>query len=197
MAVLIPGKLVYLATPHTASTSTNWALSELPGALSSSSASVGLDTSPLRVLHHATREEILPHCKGGELFISTHRHPADLVVTWYLRQKKHLEERVLNREVSMEEFVEGIDDAMLNSAPYYIREGKMFWHDADKWLYYDKLRDQLNDILRSLNLPTVALPRLNVTKGRAAVWKAYYTDKALDALRRRFWKEAKRFGYEL
>lgn len=78
MCVLIPGKLLYLFHPRTASISTAKALAKYPHAIRND-------------CHHATLEkakQLLPY--DGEPVICTIRNPYDLAVSWWYLSKSRL-----------------------------------------------------------------------------------------------------------
>jgi hypothetical protein len=184
MAVLIPGKLVYLATPHTASMSTTKTLATLPGALS---------RPKLPVTHHASRKDVEPHMTGTELVVTTVRNPCDLVVTWWLRQQVAAK-RYIGPDVTFEQFVSRVDEVIGVSGPYFCKDGKIFWHDCDHALKYENLAKELNEMLVRLDLPTVTLVRENVTPNKKP-WMEYYNEKTLAIVRERFKEEIAQYGY--
>ena len=199
MAVLVPGKFIYLATPHTASIATTEALAQqLDGALASNiSKLTDLDPCLPRNTHHATCEtvrKLSPELfQGTEVAITTIRNPCDLIVTWWLRQRNGISEK-MGREIPFEEYVQICDET--TSGGPYIRDGKIFWQDFDSYLRYETLQSDLNNFLIGLTLPTVELKPVNVTADKRD-WRTYYDDKTIAVVVERFGEEAQQFGYDL
>jgi len=115
VAVLFPGKFIYLATHHTASIATVRALAVLPGAVVS-------DLNEVKDLqfehtfpggtHHSTLEDLKkqrPEYIGNETSVTTIRNPYDLLVTWWLRQRRNLI-KTWGHEPTFREYVEGGDE---------------------------------------------------------------------------------------
>ena len=87
MAVIVPGKFIYLATPHTASIATTLTLHQLDGARTTQLNELkDCDNLLPRNTHHATYQIMqtrFPELfQGKEVAITTIRHPCDLIVTW-------------------------------------------------------------------------------------------------------------------
>ncbi len=198
MAVLVPGKFIYLATPHTASIATTQALAQqLDGAIASEINELkDFDHLLPRNTHHATHQtvrKISPELfHGNEVAITTIRHPCDLIVTWWLRQRDVIA-KSLGREISFAEFVRTCDET--TPGPY-IKNGKIFWQDFDSYLRYETLQSDLDAFLIGLALPTVTLKPANVT-GNKRDWPTYYNDEITTVVIERFGEEARNFGYDL
>ena len=205
MAVLLPGKFVYLALPHTATCATMRAIYHgIDGTFVSDVNEVG-DVDPERRLevqgnrfrtHHSTREELealRPELfKGSEVSFSTVRHPCDLLVTWWLRQRKTIAIRLKVSEPTLLEYIELVEEGTPGGP--YIKDGLMYWMETDIYLHYETLQEDLNDFLELHGLPKVELERLNVTKNKRP-WLDYYDEGSFDLVRRRFGEEAELFGY--
>ena len=205
MAVLLPGKFLYLGLPHTATCATMRALYHgIPGCYVSGVNEVG-KVPPEHLLcaghngstHHLPKEEIerrRPELfQGGEISVSTVRHPYDLVATWWVRQETSFRRHSGVDDLTFAKFVELVDDSI--AAPY-IKNGRMFWMRAEHYLRYESLQADLDRFLEGLGLPSVQLERVNVSKKKRD-WKSYYTEEIRETVRRRFGEDAKRFGYEL
>jgi hypothetical protein len=190
MAVLIPGKLVYLATPHTASIATAAGLSNLPGARATTRK--GNVSEVLPVTHHASRKDVEPYMTGSELVVTTVRNPCDLVVTWWLRQQPAVK-KYIGEDATFEQFVSRVDEVIGVSGPF-LKDGKIFWHDCDTIIKYENLVEELNALLVCLDLPTVSLSLINVTKGKKS-WIEYYNEQTLAIVRERFKEEIFQYGY--
>ena len=127
MSVLIPGKLLYLATPRTASVATCEALATLPNAIKPRN-------------HHAELDDFPEY--GGELIITTVRNHWDTVATWWL----------LNlRRISLYNFIDQYNHS------HYARDNKLFWlHEkvVQRVLKYENLEIDLADVLgQEIKLP--------------------------------------------
>lgn len=195
MAVLIPGRLLFLRTQHTASTAVMRALMEVPGAVS---------VSP----GHVTWGEI---CSGGqgvyvetggpnrgpdprkvmdgkELRVTTQRNPYDLIASWYERTKYR------HQGCSMVEFVSDLDVR----APQYLKDGKILWHndDAQVVMRYEYLRDDFENLLVALDLPWNEIAVVNSTPGKKK-WESYFDQESLAVVNDRFGDEIVDAGYLL
>ena len=192
MAVLIPGKLLYLATPHTASIATTHALATLPGA--ETSGLQGLDDISQRfwVSHHASFLDCESYLSGGEVVVTTVRNPLDMLVTYWLRQRSAAE-RYLGKDVTFSDFVKSVDRVV---GPTYIFNDQMFWHEVDRVLHYEHLDKELNALLGELDLPSVVLEPRNVTQGKKP-WRSYYDDVTLAVAKDRFKEEMEAYDYTL
>jgi hypothetical protein len=190
--VLFPGKLIYLALPHTASMVTVQTLVTLEGAL-------GQEVT--RVNHHATRAEARVKrpdlFSGDEVAVSVVRHPCDLLVTWWLRHLIRLSTHKKSpRPPTFEHFLKMPEEEISAYSPSYLKAGRMYWMDADEYLRYENLQEELNRTLNRFDLPSVALPRRNVTRNKRP-WQEYYDEDVFAAVRERFGDEAERFGYQI
>lgn len=166
MAVLIPNKLLFLANPRTASTAMTAALKHLPGAVWHG------------IKHHAPVEDIEQY--NGELTCTTVRNPWDTVATW----------NVLIRNKNFKKFINGCTHS------FYAKKDCLFWlhQDADVFLHYENLDEELNNLLVSLDLPTVTLQVKNVTKGKQP-WRTYYDEETFNIVKTRFQEEIEKYGY--
>lgn len=198
MAVLFPGKFIYLATPHTASIATTRALAEIDGAVVSDLNEVkDLDlkrTFP-KGTHHATLEDLRrmrpEYFTGGEITVTTIRNPYDLLVTWWLRQRENLIKK-WGHEPTFREYVEKADET--TSGGPYIRDGRIFWMDVNKHMRYERLQKDLNRFLRRHRLPEATLEKTNVTANKEP-YKTYYDPETRALAEQRFGEEASHFGY--
>jgi hypothetical protein len=219
MAVLFPGKFIYLATPHTATISTTEALSKIPGSIPTMVGPNNPVKKRLRGVvikdkayfdrntHHATKEELTKrygeYFKGNEQSVTVVRNPYDLVVTWWLRQKGGINRTLFKRfrdkahqfqkEPSFLEYLEVIDGK--TSGGPYIRNGKMFWMEATEYLRYENLNEELNIYLKKFGINPIDLPRRNVTDKRP--WRSYHTPETFRVINEKFGDEFTKFGYEI
>ena len=188
MAVVIPGKLIYLAQQNTGSMAVSAALKELGG----------LYVAP----GHVTYEEIKSGqawiespgaaergpspwlgMTGDELPVTTIRNPYDVITTWFVRSKYAGE---------FEEFVGGVGDRWKSA---YVTGHEIAWHPAARVrMRYETLETDFATMLRGLDLRPVELPRKNVTVGKRP-WASYYNQAALDIVNDRFGVEFAAMGY--
>lgn len=201
MAVLLPGKFIYLATPHTASCATTEALGmQLDNAIATHISNVMRKAKHVFPgagrTHHHTHQQMLdlyPEMfQGTEITCTTIRHPCDLIVTWWLRQRDVIAAG-LHRPILFPEFVRTCDE---KTPGPYLRDGKIFWQQADVYLRYETLQQDLNEFLTNLGLPHVTLKPVNVTADKRD-WRTYYDDQTIAVVVERFGKEAQEFGYEI
>lgn len=191
MAVIIPGKLVYLATPHTGSCATTIALSQLAGAYSSPL--IASAHRPVRALAHGTHHAAWADLcwlhgglmSGEEKRIFTVRNPYDLVVTWFLRVGYRMQAHTLA------DFLERVQERAL-PAPYLLNN-RMFWHEGEP-IRYEALQHELGGILQRIGLPPVTLPTINQT-ARKLDFTSYHTPRSLAIMRERWGKEIDAYGY--
>ncbi len=177
MAALLPGKFLYLATPHTASLATVRALTEqLPGCSEVLSASGRHRYGH----HHATRDEFeLP---GRELVWSVRREPRDVLVTCWLRYGG-----LSGHEETLEDFVRSW------GGPPFVVDGRFAWQDVDEWVEYEDIDAGINRLLARLGLPPVSVPRYNETPGKGP-WRERWTRAAQEAFEGRFGRSELRGG---
>lgn len=200
MAVLFPGKFIYLATPHTASISTTKALAGIEGSVASDLHELkDIDLGPRKFpggTHHAElfglQRQTPEYFTGREISVTTIRNPYDLIVTWWFRQRRNLIEE-WGREVTFREYVEIVDENTPGGP--YIRKGRIFWHKVDEILRYESLQEDLNRFLERFELPRVELVPANVTTDKGP-WQSHYDDGIRSIAERRFGQEAKEHGYE-
>ena len=170
MAILIPGKLLYLANPRTGSHSVHQALKNVPSALKNLS-------------HHAELHQIPNY--NGELAFTTIRNPYDALVTWWMRMSIHGERP----------FAEFIADFEGND---FIRHGRMFYQCVPgvEVTRYESLEEGVNEMLVRAGLDPVKLPLANRTL-RKQPWRTYYGAEEIAAANNRFSQEILALGYEL
>ncbi len=167
MAVLFRHKMLWLATPRTASTATCDALLRAGGK------QIGL--------HHDSLEQV--NRRHGEPVVTTIRNPYDILVTWWLSG---------NDPGPFPGFILGFKERN------FLRDGRLLYHapTADIVVRYENLDVELPAAFKKCGLESVALERVNVTKGKAN-WRRYYDADAIEAANRRFGAEIEQHGYEL
>lgn len=169
MAAILPGKFLYLATPHTASLATVRALTEqLPGCLEFLSSSGQHKYGH----HHATRNEF--QLLRDEVVWSVRREPRDVLVTCWLRYAG-----IGRPKETLEEFIREWDHAP------FIVDGQFAWHDVDEWVEYEDLDAGVNALLGRLGVDPVRIPQHNVTPHKG-LWEDHWTMRAEELFRGRF-----------
>ena len=171
MAVLIPGKLLYLCQPRTGSMATCTALMQLPGAIEPRN-------------HHISFAEVKEkHGYNGELILTTVRNHWDTTVSWWLLDARRL---------SLYNFCENYrhSHAMKNHKYWWLHE-KM----AQKILRYENLVQEINGILKALDLPSVNFVTVNATPEKRH-WKYHMSEEAFERTKTYFWEEIQLYGYD-
>lgn len=156
MATLIPGRLLYLAHCHVGSRSTEAALRERGGTMLRWSSRYVQDK-------HATRAQIAEHHELGDVpSICVVRDPWDMIVSWWWHRGEPGR--------TLEEFIRGHLIATIKAW-----HGSLFWHleAADYVLRWERLELELAELLPSLGVPPLALPRLGVSRGRPTAAEAF------------------------
>lgn len=199
MAVLLPGKFVFLAHPHTASSATVLALQDaFPEAFDLRPHHMSLsdlrpDGVPMEQISRArTRvwkrdrhlgdwspDAVRELLTGDEHVFSVIRNPYDFFASCYVRR---------GGGVPFEHFVRTF------SRDPYVRDGKIYYHlpDCHTMLKHEFLQAKLNGLLRELGLPRVYVERHNETKDKAP-WETYFTPEAYRIVNDRFGAEFSMF----
>jgi len=197
MAVLLPGKFIFLCTPHTGSMAVAYALKKIPGAINVQDKAWGVG-------HHATlaqvKEAAADKMSGNERVFAFVRNPYDVIVTWYLRERGRSREkylvRMLGHRPSLAEFIQ----AWVESQPdVYFHEGRIFYHaeDAGHVLRYERgLEREVNWMLRKLgDVPSVKIPVQNETPAKDH-WSTYFDADAYRVTNAAFQHEFVKYGYQ-
>lgn len=196
MAVVLPGSFIYLATMHTASMATASALKQIDGAFSAYDKRHGIG-------HHARLEDVKKVCgdrlTGTEVVFTTVRNPYDLLATWFVRNKGHLQMRMLEEihgeEGTFRQFLELW--LAMNQMPYML-DRRIFYHAEDSHyvLRFEALQANLDALMRKIPNapPRVALQLVNETPGRDH-WSTYYDDALYALVNENFKHEFVKFGY--
>ena len=196
MAVVLPGKFVYLATPHTGSMAVAAALKNINGAFSAYH-------KPRGIGHHATLKEVKRVCgdqlTGAEVVFTTIRNPYDVLATWYVRNEYHFQmrrlEEQLERELTIRDFLELW--LKLNTRPHLVN-GRIFYHalECQKVIRYENLQGELNALMRKIpGTPgSVPLERENPTPSKKH-WSLYFDDPTYAWINEHFQADFVDFGY--
>jgi len=177
MAYYVPGKFVYLATPHTASSSTitvfrKWERDR----------GFGREIKTHHILLPDIKKQLQedPHLPQitSEVVWTVLRNPYDLVVTWWFRRG------IPRGRSDFRSFASSWRDE-----PYVVN-GKMYFHlpDAKRILFYERLVEDLQKLARDLDLPTIELPMTNPTLDKKP-WQTYYNDTILGVVNERWGAE--------
>lgn len=169
MAVILPGKFLYLANPRTASTSTRIALGKLP------------EAKMLWPQHQLLHE---CHLYADEQPVTAVRNPYDVLATWFQLQVKYKDFVEFLRKFEHKQF-------LLGDPP------DLFWQCGEGFhiLRWETLQKDLDEFLAGWGLPSVEIPRENTTKDKKP-WQEYYTPEAFEAANERFGAILDRYGYE-
>jgi len=160
MALIVPGKVVYLCTPRTGSTSVQVALQDIyPEAIVTE--------------EHHTRygdEGVQNAIAGGEIVVSNTRCIFDVITSWYY----------LNREwwrYGMLDFI--------NQYRHTYFQDRIHFHleDCTQLINYYHFQRDFDILLECLDVTHYKLPYLNIT---AAKRKHIFTAEEIAAIRRRF-----------
>lgn len=201
MAVVLPGRFIFLATPYTASQAVVRALKELPGAFAAYDKRRGIG-------HHARLAQIKEVAKGrlmgNEQVIVAVRNPYDILVSWYLRNLTHLQMlhlckvKGIKGDPSLRDFVELWLDLDM---PPYLSGKRVFYHASDgghavsrKIVRYEDLDNNLNAALRACNVPHVKVGRENATPGKEH-WSSYYDTETYAFVNEHLRDDFVEFGY--
>jgi len=173
MAVLVPGKFLYLATPHTGSRSVAQALcDQIKEAVSLGE-------------HHSTLDQVADKLQGERLVTGV-RNPYDLFASWWTRTY------AASKWPSFHDFVRDWDD------PLYIKNGQIFYHwkPGVQILRFEELQKDFDTLLARYKLESIELPHINKTEGRAA-WMKFYDAESYALVNKRVRAEIVAFGYEI
>jgi len=187
MAVVLPGKFLYVANYHVASLATAQALDEQ------------IEETYRVGPHHASPDRLLKvrqdffvrqheHLEpgdvmdGSEVTVATVRNPYDWLVSCWLRRGGGVP------------FVQYVAELCETSPGAYVRNGKIFWHEADELLHWEHLPEELNAFLSRFGLSGMALPHKNQTAGKKP-WRGYYNVEIVGLVNRRFGADIERLGY--
>jgi len=191
MAVVLPGKFIFLAHPHTGSSAMMLGLQDtFPEAMDlrphhMTLADVHGKPGAVRIeqiQRQRTKiyDERRPHVgelpsklfQGNEHVFTIIRNPYDFLVSCYVRRGQGRQ---------FEDFVRSYDEDP------YIRNGRLYYHfdDCQTVLRHERLQRGLNALMMLLNLPTFELGRYNETKDKEP-WHTYFTPKAFEIVNERF-----------
>lgn len=188
MAVLIPGKLLFLAQQHTGSMAVSAALRQRKGLF------VTPGHSTLKQIEDGRSWIEYPGdpgrgpnpwslMTGSETTFTIVRNPYDVITTWFVRSKY---------DGTFETFVAGVGR---HWASPYVKDYEIRWHaDAQVRLRHETLDDDFAALLRSVRIDPVALLRENATPGKRP-WPEYYSEQSLETVNDRFHVEIAAMGY--
>lgn len=204
MAVILPGKFIFLAQPHTGSSAMVLALQDaFPEAIdvrphhmtltdvrksTSKELFTQISQQRTRLWSRRKRQPYKPKdlevldpdgvrekITGEEHVFTIIRNPYDFLTSCFVRRSK---------TKNFEDFVQGYDESP------YLEQGKIYYHipDCDSILHWEKMPLCVNRVMRMLDLPEIPLERHNETKGKEP-WPSYFTPKAFEIVNERFGKE--------
>lgn len=176
MAVIIPGKLLWLAHPRTGSMSLRVALTNAGGQ---------------RIPPHHVELDAYQVTKWhqGEPVVCVVRNPYDVVTTWWLKygrlespHRKQADPRELPK------FIRSFENEN------FCRDGRLMYHapTADHVFKYE---DGIAHQFRRFGL-RLDIPQINITPGKVH-WGSYFDVAALAAMVKRFGPEIEELGYKV
>lgn len=196
MAIVCPGKFVYLATPFTGDDETVEALRAIDGAIVAHDKRHGIG-------HYATWAEVESLCghelTGTEVRFTTVRNPYDILVEWFLQGLSSMYTRrfmlIHKRDPTMREFLEIMLER--NSRPFMV-DGDMLYQlrVCEQHARYENLQQEVNQILRRIrgfagSLEIRPRPR-NPPRDH---WTAYYSDATYAWVNEHFQEPIVKLGY--
>lgn len=209
MAILLPGKFIFLAQPHSGSSAMVLALQDVfpeafdirpqhmsladlkgqPGAvrieqISKQRTRIWKKGGARSGMTHSATVPIAVQATitGKERVFTVVRNPYDFLTSCYVRR---------GGNQPFEAFVKGY-----NESPY-VESGRIHYHvpECQTILRWENLQAELNGLMHELGLPDVEVGRHNVTKDKKP-WESYYTPKAFEFVNERFSADFGKF-YEL
>ena len=202
MAIVLPGKFIYLATMATGSERVAAGLKRIEGAFAAYDKRQGIG-------HHATLDQVRTVCGDqltkSEVIFTTIRNPYDMLVTWFLRNRDHFQMRrlkeTLKREPTFQEFIDvwlQFDaEPKLRCRPYMV-EGRIFYQamTCSQVVRYENLQAELDGVMRKIpGVPgSVLLAPEQPDPGRDH-WSLYYDDATYAYVNEYFQAEFVQFGY--
>lgn len=196
MAVILPGKFVFLATPLTGSVATAEALRKIPGIINA------VDKRR-DVGHYATLQEVRATfgdvLQGTEVVFTSVRNPYDVCVSWYIRNVMRHHRKHPHRRASDPGFLEFLRRWASCDQPPCIVGGSMFAPATScrTHLRYERLQVELNSFLRKLpGVPSSApLHPANLSPDKKH-WSLYHDAETYEYINDRFRDDIVRFGYQ-
>lgn len=191
MAILLPGKFVYLANPHTASLATADALCTIDGTFRIAPHHISWRDFGQGEVRSAQMEK-LQICvqqllTGAECIIATARNPYDWLVTCWLRRKDSM------NGICFKEYVTIVDQ---KSPGAYIKDDRLLFHEFSHLLKYENLENDLNSFLKSIGQNEVKLSKRNVTPNKMP-WRDYFDREIFDIINGRFRRDFDRLSYPI
>ena len=159
MSFSAKGELIYLAHPRTASIATERALAKMFPRRSKKTAN-----------HHAQLHEITFR-HGDEKIFTTIRNPLDMIVSWYVANSNW-------HDRSMLTFILDYKHSMMD------RDGDLFYFtkDAHKYIRWENLQQEFNDLMNSWGFRPSKIPVTNVTKEKTKHFMNYHDKDTIDAM---------------
>ena len=188
VAVIIPGRMIYLRTPHTASVATeNAIVRNVPEAVQVLPGHAYLDevirdgclTKDGRLVSSILDGE------RDEVVVTTVRNPYEMVFSWWIKSTA--------MRSSLVDFVTTCDDH------HHLRDGRLFYRadESHVVLNMDTLDEDLSSLMRAIELPVFDIPVDNVTPKDGHHWREHMSGKVLLVMRDRFGDEIEDYGYEV
>lgn len=198
MAIVVPGKFIFLCTSHTHEDIVSQALKKVPGAI------VAVNKRKRLGMHarlEQVREATSTKVCGLEKVFCFIRNPYDILVEWYLRQLPRFQLRRLaelkGREPTLLEFLHLWSDDDDWEEPYLYR-GRIFYHaeQSQYILRYEKgLQNEVNALLRKIpdvSPVTIRQPAPDPERGH---WSSYYDEETYAFVNEKFKDDFVAHGY--
>tara|TARA_Y100000593_G_scaffold94310_1_gene192820 strand:+ start:3106 stop:3654 length:549 start_codon:yes stop_codon:yes gene_type:complete len=179
MALIVPNKLIYLAHPRTASKATCVTLGQIDSAF----------TEPV----HHRRLFDLEYEREGELVVTTVRHHADALVSWWKNhgQKNHGYGEDLDE---FTRFLREFPDSEIWIKPSTNRLWDLHTPWCNAVMRYEDVQTELDWVLEKVGLLPMQLLRVNQTRGKDD-WRNYYNAERERIVADVYGDEMREFGY--
>jgi len=198
MAVLLPGKFIFLATPFTGSLQVEYALKGLPGAIK-------VEDKAWGVGHHAMLDQVLEtvgkKATGTERICAFVRNPYDILVLWYKQERSRSRMRILGQLIGRRpSFLDFINGWAEHQPEPFLKNGQIFYHaaTAHEVLRYERgTEKEINAFLRKLpGVPAVKVTPEPSESDDKDHWSLYYDVESYTAANAAFQHDFVKYGYQ-
>lgn len=196
MAIVLPGSFIFLAHIHTGSMGVANALKTIEGAFPAYNKRKGIG-------HHAELEQVKSVCgdklTGAEKVFTIIRNPYDVLTTMFVNNRSHRQVRALEEQLGREPtFREFVEQWVLLNRPPYMKDCRLFYHDAKVHLRYERLQIELDTLLRRLPDTPGSLPlEAQGDPENKDHWTLFYDDATYTYVNEHFQEDIVKFGYPL
>jgi hypothetical protein len=186
-------KLIYLATPRTASTATRKALLDRGFIVAGPGNQHDMLEFPDKVgAFSGIRGPLLDGVREDWTTFTTVRNPFDAAVSWvYMRGDRVYEDGLFETPWNTDVFVNTIVSPLLT--PHSLLN---LHTDVDIWLRYETLQDDLDVFLEGSDLSPTPIPYFNVSaKRRKKHYQEHYTPESRQYIQNRYAMDFEKFNY--